>query len=343
TPVPTGRATPVPAARATPVPEPVMLKRPEPVIPAGERPSFSDFASRLDFGEESDMHPPPPRAIAQYERRTAAPLDSRLEASAGEALAAFDDLDDSSGFERPVTALPASRGGAPVRPIYDDDGSTSYTQPGQLPPPDFAPELEFDAAHAAFTPLPSAAEFDSPHVALTKIPTGEPNPVAEFDSPDAAFTKIPTGEPGPSDSAEFDAAHAAFTPIASGRKPPPGLVPNEPRILRPSGGASDFDRPTARPDRGAPRTADELDLESALEALDVDLDDLSVPHASTELVRDSGNLARPSGRVAIRSSKPGAKYNPAPAPAPTPAPTPRRAHSDDEGILIDFDNDLDDD
>ncbi|HEX3762297.1 MAG TPA: hypothetical protein VHW23_26530, partial [Kofleriaceae bacterium] len=97
------------------------------------------------------------------------------------------------------------------------------------------------------------------------------------------------------------------------------------------------------------------ELEHALEALDVDLDDLSIPHASTQLQRDA---SRPI--PGLRAPQP----TPAPpprAPQPTPAPrtaatTPSRAvrptglgtpgpsrlaapRAPSEGVDIDFDDD----
>jgi hypothetical protein len=106
------------------------------------------------------------------------------------------------------------------------------------------------------------------------------------------------------------------------------------------------------------------ELESALEALDVDLDDLAIPHAATELQRDHDpNRPRPTTTIRPASHSrepqftsrppqpqphtpqpspaiPRAGYPSAAAPA-APAPGragPPRATSDD-GVIIDFDDD----
>jgi hypothetical protein len=86
------------------------------------------------------------------------------------------------------------------------------------------------------------------------------------------------------------------------------------------------------------------DLESALEALDVDLDDLSIPHASTELVRE-GRSSERSPRPSIRppsTSQQARSTGRIPvsrrANRQSDASRPQRPVSDD-GILIDFDDD----
>jgi hypothetical protein len=71
-----------------------------------ERPSLSDFAARLDLGDDSDFYagiPPDPVGDGIPD-----PLDPRLAASAGHALSAFDDLDD------PVAPPPEPRHGYPL-------------------------------------------------------------------------------------------------------------------------------------------------------------------------------------------------------------------------------------
>ncbi|MBS1119247.1 MAG: 2-alkenal reductase [Deltaproteobacteria bacterium] len=98
------------------------------------------------------------------------------------------------------------------------------------------------------------------------------------------------------------------------------------------------------------RPADEVDLESALEALDVDLDDLSIPHSPTELVREGSSPPRPASGRAIRPASRQSGSSRIVEPAPTArahrAPsirggdTPTRPASD--GVLIDFDDDDDD-
>ena len=90
------------------------------------------------------------------------------------------------------------------------------------------------------------------------------------------------------------------------------------------------------------------DLETALEALDVDLDDLAFPHAKTELPRS--RLAAPTPAAApapARARIPTAAPPPTPAAARSRAPSaappavPRRhpRAASEDGVLIDFDDD----
>jgi hypothetical protein len=114
----------------------------------------------------------------------------------------------------------------------------------------------------------------------------------------------------PSDSIDVDlpTAHRS-EPI----EPPGPVLRPEPRP-----------EPTARPRRHAPLSLHEApvedhELEHALEALDVDLDDLAIPHAATQLQRER---SRPTPQLrppaASRTPAPGARV-----PASTPAPSPR--------------------
>ena len=89
--------------------------------------------------------------------------------------------------------------------------------------------------------------------------------------------------------------------------------------------------------RGPPpgtRAVEEVDLESALEALDVDLDDLSMPHASTELARSPRPGSQNPGAARVVTP---AASNRAPRPSSS---RPIRATTDD-GVLIDFEDDDD--
>ncbi|HEU0032973.1 MAG TPA: hypothetical protein VFQ53_20215 [Kofleriaceae bacterium] len=222
------------------------------------RPSHSDFASRLALDEdESDLYPALPEHDASDPRAR----------SAGLALAAFDDEDSLSGFDPPSRPSPARVG---VRPIYDDNGSTSYTLAGDL---------------------------DDESLDLAPPPVGFP-PLHQFDQSDV----IEVEPPAPRRRAGRIVEHEA-TPT-----PTPG---HRTRGARPISTA---------------RVADPEDdeLESALEALDVDLDDLSMPHASTELSRDGRGLPV-RGRPTIR-------------PASDRQSGPQRRTTED-GVLIDFDDD----
>ncbi len=193
----------------------------------------SDFAMRLDLGDDDD----------------AAPLELDLAASAGHALAGF-----------------------------DEDESSHH-----------------------FTP---AQEFDEPHA---QFPTGF-SPPGRFDQSDV----IPLAEPS-----------AGRTKRSSMSGPPPNVA---------------WDDNSSRNQWVQPPqpTSDEIDLESALEMLDVDLDDLAaqsapVPHAATELARSDS----PQRRATIRP--PSEHQLPKPRLPRGRAP---RASTED-GVLIDFDDDDD--
>ena len=224
----------------------------------GRSPSFNDFATRLDLGEESDLYAPAPEPDF-YERR---PVDPR-ELSAGHALAALEDADEAPGFPTPST--PSS--GVPVS--YGRDGSVlGAEREGSGPTAGFSPPHEFDQSDVIAIP----PELRRDHKSR----------VAARSSPAAV-------------------------------------------VLR---SATSMATSAARARAGAGAGADD-DLEIALEALDVDLDDLSIPHAPPDPVRDSGRPARAAGRV-VRPS------------AQTPSGRIPRPKSDD-GVLIDFDDDEDDD
>ena len=228
-----------------------------------QRPS-TDFAARLDLGDDSaDLYLPPNLYRGRpddYEHES----DPRV-ASAGQALAAFDDPDRDSFAEMPLGPYgrvpsdfgpidPPARSPRPgaVQPIYESE-SASYTLAGA---PSADEDLDFDAPHAAFPPL---HEFDQSDVIDANKLVKPPRPVR---------TPFKRGVPSP------------------------------------------------------PPEAD--DLENALEALDVDLDDLSIPHAATELPRSiPPGVSRP----------PPARTTPAGG-----SGKPKRAVTDD-GVMIDFDDD----
>jgi len=93
----------------------------------------------------------------------------------------------------------------------------------------------------------------------------------------------------------------------------------EPRVLQPA------PSPLAMPSlHGAP--VEDHELEHALEALDVDLDDLSIPHAATQLQR-AGEPAKPIPVAAARSAPRAQGRALKPTPVPTSAPTPSRSPS----------------
>ena len=120
-----------------------------------ERPSHSDFAARLDLGDDlgddSDFYP----AIALPSDGTPQSVDARLAKSAGHALAAlasFDDIDDRNDL--------------------DDGGSTSYTLADEPDP------SEFDDEPSGVVDVPLLHQFDSSdiHELVTPIPGAAPTP-----------------------------------------------------------------------------------------------------------------------------------------------------------------------
>src|SRR6185503_1911278 len=142
--------------------------------------------------------------------------------------------------------------------------------------------------------------------------------------------KAPTG-PNPSAAAT---SHKATKPPAAA-KPQTGPMRKQPNTLRNSPFLpSLLDSPV-----------EDHELESALEALDVDLDDLAIPHAATELQRDHDpNRARP-----VQTIRP-ASHSLAPQPQSRPTPQPSRGATPagragaprvttEDGVIIDFDDD----
>ena len=221
--------------------------------PAPQR-GVTDFAARLDLGDDSDLYPRTPEP-GFYERGASDPR----ELSAGHALAALDE----EYAPRRARAPSAPSSGVPRSP-YERDGDEP------------APERGGSGPHAGSSPL---HEFDQSDVIA--IP-----PELRRDHKSRAA-----------------AARATAAPV----------------VLR---SATSMAASAARARAGG---ADDYDLETALEALDVDLDDLSIPIAPPEPHREAPKPARGAGRP-LRTS------------APTPSGRAPRPQSDD-GVLIDFDDD----
>ena len=143
---------------------------------------------------------------------------------------------------------------------------------------------------------------------LTPNPGAIPQPYARQDSgSESGFTLA--GEP-PAD--DFEASPGGFPPphefdqsdviaVPAELLSPPPQQPTPAKIAAAT-------TPTAKypdPRSSAPRrrsAPDDYNLETALEALDVDLDDISIPHASTELHREGS----PSQRIPGRPDNPSA-------------------------------------
>ncbi len=243
-------------------------ERPHSEADLDPRPSQVDFVSRLELSDEFEAAPEPEPANARpFSDRHASisELDPQLReldprrASAGHALAAFDDLEPSA-YQRTPFDEPASFRDAPVPGPEEIDGdSQQYTIAGDLPPADAV----FDAPHTGF----------AGHRAYAEDARG-------FDESDI---------------------EANLPPLRRAKQP------SQPRGER------------AVP---APAPGDEgYDLETVLEALDVDLDDLSVPH-ELPAARERPDMRPASHKRA--SSQRGAH--------------PQRATTD-EGVLIQFEDD----
>jgi hypothetical protein len=268
------------------------------------------FGGYADTGYES----------AEY-AESAARLDDELAAAEGDDDLGFSEHDfpaESTAFsaERPFDdEAPAIE--APAYP--SDPPGYSSDPPGYSsdPPDDFEILAEANAEDADLLAA-EPAETDAPTGAITAEPaTGQ----REWD-----YSRLDLGEDSESDLFPRGGDHVQYAqPLADEPEPEP-----EPE-------------PTGIPPLPAvPGNVEEdYDLETALEALDVDLDDLSIPHAATELNRGIPQPRSPIGQPLIR---PPTHLTPAPesttsrSRAPTQGRLPR-ASTDGDGILIDFDDD----
>lgn len=274
--------------------------------------------------------------------------DFEILAEADEADA---DLLVSSGeAEAPVEDLPP--------PPADLDGDVGPDGEFTLPPTDhaalgipaaresdFAMRLDLgDDDEAVVTPpLDLAASAGN---ALAAFGDDEPSGF-EYDEPAPE-----DDEPAPED--EFDERHARFAPAgfsAPDRFDQSDVIPlpaserratQEPQILRGPPPNVNWDESSAadRWERApvAPYPAsEEIDLESALEALDVDLDELAsgppVPNAPTELARQASPQPRITVRPPTEAQLPDKRKS-------TRIPRGRAPRaSTEDGVLIDFDDD----
>ncbi len=214
-----GRSSPHVVRRGSQHSQQQPIVQPEPPTPE-PKPRDSDFAMRLDFGDDDELpYPQAPQAV---------PAPMTLEASAGHALAGFDN---------------------------DEESQHNFTLAEQPSPNDF------DESHFGFTP---PGRFDQSDV----VPIAPP-PKVDW-SEDSQNQWVQSSQPA----------------------------------------------------------SDEVDLESALQALDVDLDDLAGPHASTEVpgrnaprraqIRPPSSTQLPEQRASSRGRAPRA--------------------STEDGVMIDFDD-----
>lgn len=304
------------------------------------RPSGYDFSARLDLGEDSDLY----YAVPDGDLGVPGAIDRLHDEfadrhvhldSANQALAAFD---EETGDE---LAPARSDHNAVVEPIFEPElTSSSFTIAG-------TPSDVLDIEPSAAIPPPIAS----------------PTPIAPTrpSSPASGSSRgVPTHAGAPQPAAPRPRATPS-SPTATGT-PQPARTPSGPIRKQPS---------TLRNSPFLPSLLDspveDHELESALEALDVDLDDLAIPHAATELQRDY-DPSRPRPTTTIRPAShsrepqfphraPQAQpqFQPRPAPpspgaqrpsspgAAAPAPPagragPPRATSED-GVIIDFDDD----
>ncbi len=258
----------------------------------------SDFAMRLDLGDDDPVDDPYaqpadpyPQQANPYPQAGAVEQPMHLAASAGHALAGFDD---------------------------DDDPSHSFTFAEAHAPVG----VDFDEPHSGYAPgFTPPSRFDQSDV----IPV---TPLTQSQLAQSGRTKRPTNTPMRALEPEED---PVATPPYKLRGPPPDVGWDE------ASSRNQWAKAPASP------PSEEIDLESALEALDVDLDDLSapgapVPHAATELAREA-SPRRPTGSAAIR---PPTAQQASDGKARKSARVPRgrapRASTED-GVLIDFDDD----
>ena len=141
--------------------------------------------------------------------------------------------------------------------------------------------------------------------------TGEDAERDDAYDPEASFTQAGQLPPDPLD---LDPATADFPPLRE--------VDHR-----------DASEPHGRPNLAA--ADDGYDLESALEALDVDLDDLSASHARTELPRA---LPTRSSSQQHAASRPGRHRLPSEGVDVDPVPVPDRRRLSSEGIDVDLDD-----
>jgi hypothetical protein len=142
----------------------------------------------------------------------------------------------------------------------------------------------------------------------------------ELEAPISGF--VPPGRFDQSDVIPLVAPAAGRTKRSTMSGPPPNVG---------------WDEPPNQWKTPPPPASDEIDLESALEALDVDLDDLSthapVPHAPTELARGDSPQRRATIRPPSQHQVPNEKRS-----QRIPRGRAPRASTED-GVLIDFDDD----
>jgi hypothetical protein len=258
-----------------------------------------------------------------------------------------------------------------------DDSDLYYAQPGELSARDeidhlhdeFADRHAHDGPHGAFGNEP-LAHLDSAGQALAAFEGDDAFDEPETRARDRSSVVSPIFDPDSSNSFTLAGVPSESLDLElPPAEPPPPVEP--PRRAKPQTGPGPqvtapqkparpqqaskpqpVTKPQAGPARKQPSTlrnspflpslldspVEDHELESALEALDVDLDDLAIPHAATELQRDHDpNRARPVPTIRPASHSLG----PQPLSRP-PQPAGRSGAprvTTEDGVLIDFDDD----
>ena len=326
---------------------------------AERRPSELDFASRLDLGDDSDRYTAPsaddfsahhvidsaPDELTGQHHASRPRIDARsadpYQVSAGKALAALEADEDAFEDDAEVTDDPdAYAHRRVVQPIFEPESSSSVTlagapsesidvdppsqrrgglaesRPARGQPARSEPRPSpYPEPWPATPPEPRASQRSEPRATVRSEPRPSPYPEPR-----------PTVRPEPRPSPYPEPRSAARPePRASQRPEPRASQRPEPAMLRHSP-LSLHDGPV-----------EDYELEHALEALDVDLDDLSIPHAATQLQRDASRpSAAPQPRATVATpSRPIRPSAASPGSGRVSAP---RAPSEGS-IDIDFDDD----
>ncbi|MGN6110165.1 MAG: hypothetical protein ACTHU0_33980 [Kofleriaceae bacterium] len=305
------------------------LARSNPVERVEPPPAHDSVEELLDRGLDREID----RALAHGDgSMIGEPIDPSLGEDLGEEIEDFEIIAEADAEDADLLAAHGEADASAAEAGYAD------APPARPSMSDFAARLDLgEESGSDLYPLP-ASGYDE----LSGItpPVGAPRYdrlETPQDSFEAELEDESTGAPGFTPPHEFDQSDVIAVPPAltarhgSPRRrapaPPPTASPSparpEPSILRSPPASS-----------SAPASAGEdFELEEALDALDVDLDDLSIPHASTELHREGAKSQRIPGRPTIRPPGP-TRANESRAAAPS---SPKRASSDD-GVLIDFDD-----
>ena len=262
------------------------------------RPSQADFVSRLDLSDEFEAAPEA-EAGPLFDRNASF---SELDAHLGE----LDPQQVSAGhalaaFDEPDEPS-ARRSPYAARPSYRDGPVGS--------PDDIDADSQGQYTIAGDLPPPDAV-FDAPH-------TGFGGHRAYEDDEDEIDPDFPRPH-------SFDQSDVSVTPAPPRRSP----QARDPYVLR---APAPVTAPVAAPGD------DGYDLETALEALDVDLDDLSVPHE-----RPSADPLPRAPSVMPRSRAPSSRppsQQRAQSRSSASLKIPTRPTTDD-GVLIQFDDDED--